>query len=98
LTTVTILPAQPGWEVVIARKSGLWLEPIIGWAVTTFPDNDDEGFDHYPEPLTAEGPVRQVWPKLHWGIRNPSGRIEFCGKHYTRVLDLEVGLSKERAA
>jgi hypothetical protein len=98
-TTNTVLPAQPGWDVVIARKSGLWFEPIVGWAVSHIEDIEDpEEIDHYIEPLTAEGTVRQGWPKAYWGIRRPSGVIEFYGQYYSRPLDLERALAEEKVA
>jgi hypothetical protein len=95
-TTNTIIPAQPGFEVLIARKRGLLIEPVIAWSVTT-DTADEENIRHWVSPITADGDMASVAGNVPWGIRRPGGVIEFGGQYFTRPIDFEAAVKAEAA-
>src|SRR3974390_878071 len=78
-------PPNPGFEVLIVRKRGLLIEPIIAWSIET-ETVDTENIRHGVLPITPEGDMAN-YGKLPWGIRRPGGVIEYGGQYFSRATD-----------
>ena len=96
-TTNTIIPAQPGYEVLIIRKRGMIIEPVIAWSVIT-DAADDENIRHWIDPITSAGDMQNVAGELPWAIRRPGGVIEYGGQYFARAIDFETAVARELAA
>ena len=96
-TNHTIVLAAAGFEVLIIKKRGLLIEPIVAWAVET-DATDVENVRHWVSPLTPEGDMKSVAGKLPWAIRRPGGVIEYGGQYFSRPIDFENAVARELAA
>ena len=91
-TTNTIIPSQPGYEVLIIRKRGMIIEPVIAWSIIT-DAADDENIRHWIDPITSAGDMQNVAGKLPWAIRRPGGVIEYGGQYFSRPIDFEAAVA-----